>query len=73
MQDGASIHIACIIKRRFVDKAIEVMDWPSYFLDLNHVWRHLKEWVSKHLLEIGTLTSNDNMVKECMVETPKEA
>ena len=76
MQDDASIHIAHIIKRWFTNNAIEVMDWPSYFPDLNpikHVWRHLKEWVHEHYPELETLTSSDQIIKERMVEALQEA
>jgi hypothetical protein len=76
MQDGASIHTARIIKRWLADNEIEVMDWPLYSPNLNpieHVWRHLKEWVHETLSELETLTSNDAMIKERMIEALQEA
>ena len=72
MQDEVSIHTAHIIKRWLADNEIEVIDWSFYFPDLNlieHVWRHLKEWVHKHYSELETLTDNDEMIKKWMIET----
>ena len=51
MQNEASIHTACIIKKWLADNEIEVIDWFLYSSDLNlieHIWRHLKEWVHEH-------------------------
>ena len=76
MQNGASIHTARIIKKWLADNEIEVIDWPPYSLDLNlieHVWRHLKEWVHEHYPELETLTSSDQIIKERMIEALQEA
>jgi transposase len=46
MQDGASIHTACLIKDWLKEQSIEVLDWPPYSPDLNpieHAWKRLKE------------------------------
>ena len=75
MQDEASIHTACIIKRWLADNEIEVIDWPLYFSDLNlieHIWRHLKEWVHEHYPKLETLTGNDEMIKKWMIEILQE-
>ena len=75
MQDEASIHTTCIIKRWLTDNEIEVIDWSLYSLNLNlikHVWRHLKEWVHKHYSELETLINNDKMIKKHMIETLQE-
>ena len=76
MQDGASIHTAHIIKRWLADNGIEVVDWPPYSPDLNpieHVWRHMKEWVHTHYPELEALTGDKDIIKECMVEALQEA
>ena len=75
MQNEASIHIACIIKKWLADNEIEVIDWSLYFSDLNlikHVWRHLKKWLHKYYSELETLTDSDQMIKKCMIETLQE-
>ena len=75
MQDEASIHTAHIIKRWLADNEIEVMNWPPYFPDLNlieHIWRHLKEWIHKHYPELQTLTDSDEMIKKQMIKTLQE-
>ena len=75
MQNEASIHTACIIKKWLADNEIEVIDWSFYFLNLNlieHVWRHLKEWVHEHYSELETLTDNNEMIKKQMIETLQE-
>ena len=76
MQDEASIHTAHIIKKWLADNKIEVIDWSSYFLNLNlieHVWKHLKEWVHKHYSELEALTDSDQIIKKHMIETLQEA
>ena len=76
MQNEASIHTAYIIKRWLADNKIEVIDWSLYFSDLNsieHVWKHLKEWVHKYYSELETLINNDAMIKKHMIETLQEA
>ena len=75
MQNEASIHTAHIIKRWLADNEIEVMNWSSYFSDLNlikNIWRHLKEWVHKHYPELEILISSDQMIKKHMIETLQE-
>ena len=72
MQDEASIHTAHIIKRWLADNEIEVMNWSFYFSDLNlieHVWRHLKEWIHEHYSELQTLINSNQMIKKWMIET----
>ena len=52
-----------------------VVEWPPYSPDLNpieHVWRHLKEWVNLHHPELETMTGDDNIIKEAMVEALQE-
>ena len=76
MQNEASIHTACIIKRWLADNEIEVIDWSPYSLDLNlieHIWRHLKEWVHKHYSELEILTDSDQIIKKHMIETLQKA
>ena len=76
MQNEASIHTACIIKKWLADNEIEVIDWSLYSLNLNlieHVWRHLKEWVHEHYFKLEILTDSDQIIKKCMIETLQEA
>ena len=75
MQDEASIHTACIIKKWLADNEIEVIDWSLYSSDFNlikHVWRHLKKWIHKHYSELETLTDNDQIIKKHMIEILQE-
>ena len=75
MQDNAPIHTAHIIKNWFKDNEIDVVEWPPYSPDLNpieHVWRHLKEWVNEHHPELPALTGDENMIKECLVRALQE-
>jgi hypothetical protein len=42
-------------KRWFEEQGIVVVEWPPYSPDLNlieHIWKHLKEWVHKHYPEL---------------------
>ena len=76
MQDSASIYITHIIKRWFINNVIKVINWSFYFSNLNsieHVWRHLKEWVNEHHPKLKTLTNNDEIIKKCMIKTLQEA
>ena len=75
MQDGALIHTAHIMGRWFADNAIEEVGWPPYSPDLNlikHVWRHLRNGFNEHPSELEILTSEDEMIKECMMKTLQE-
>ena len=75
MQDNASIHTAHIIKNWLAQTGIDVVDWPPYSPNLNpieHVRRHLKEWVNEHHPELETLTGEDDMIKKCMVKALQE-
>ena len=75
MQNEASIHTACIIKKWLADNKIEMIDWSLYFLNLNsieHIWRHLKEWIHEHYSELETLISSDKMIKKHMIEILQE-
>ena len=75
MQDETSIHTARIIKKWLADNEIEVMNWSLYFSDLNlieHIWRHLKEWIHEHYPELETLISSDQMIKKHMMKTLQE-
>ena len=76
MQDEASIYTIRIIKRWLANNGIEVMDWPLYSLDLNlieHIWRHLKEWIHEHYPKLETLISDDEIIKIRMIKTLQKA
>ena len=75
MQDEASIHTACIIKRWLANNEIEVINWSLYFLNLNsikHIWKHFKKWVHKHYSELKILINSDQMIKKHMIEILQE-
>ena len=72
MQNEASIHTAHIIKRWLANNEIEVIDWSLYSLNLNlieHVWRHLKEWIHEYYLKLQTLISSNQIIKKQIIET----
>ena len=39
---------------------------------IKHIWNHLKELVNEHHPRLGALTSEDDMIKECMVKALQE-
>ena len=64
-----------IIKSWLAEKGIVVVEWPSYSSDLNlieHLWRHLKEWINLHHPKLKTMTGDDNIIKEVIVEALQE-
>jgi transposase len=71
MQDNARIHTAYKVKEWFRNEAIPVIDWPLYSPNLNpieHVWRHLKEWVYENYPGLVELKTGENNIKNSMVE-----
>jgi transposase len=75
MQDGASIHTACIIKNWLQEKSIEILNWPPYSPDLNpieHAWKRLKEQVWKHHSELLELKGKSQDVKEAILKALQE-
>ena len=75
MQDNAPIHTARIIKAWFEENGIEVEEWPPYSPDMNpieHVWKKLKKWVHEHHPELETMTGDNVVIKQRMLEALQE-
>jgi DDE superfamily endonuclease len=62
MQDNAKIHTAKIIKKRFKDKSIQLIEWPPYSFDLNpieHLWAVLKQWIHEHYPDLMDISKSE--------------
>jgi DDE superfamily endonuclease len=74
MQDNAPIHTAKKVSKWFQDRAIPVLDWPSYSPDLNpteHVWAKMKQWIYENypqLKEMGASQAVYNQLARVIVE-----
>ena len=76
MQDNALIHTANKVKEWFMERGINVTDWPPYSPDLNpieHAWKRLKDTVVKMFPDLWKSNRKSEEDRTVIEEALKEA